>query len=58
MPCGSPIIRPVSISRCDPFIAMVKTSEFHDFDDGALFHDLTLNRATAFLARDEDERSG
>ena len=38
--CRSPIIRLISISRCDPLITMVKTTEFRDFDDRAMVHDL------------------
>jgi hypothetical protein len=33
---------------CDAFIAMVKASEFRDFDDRATLHNLTLNRALLF----------
>src|ERR1700682_2620517 len=39
------------ISRCDPFIPMVKTAEFRDFDDRAMFHDLTLDRAFLFQSQ-------
>src|ERR1700680_4795778 len=29
-----------AISRCDPFITMVETAEFRDFDDRSMVHDL------------------
>src|SRR5438876_1348364 len=55
-PCGSPIIRPLSTSRCDTLITMMKAAEFRDFDDHAMPHDLTLNRAL-FVQRQMRTRS-
>ena len=50
-PVGS-IIRPVSLSHCDPFIAMVKTAGFRHFDDRAMFEDLAFDRTFAYPAPD------
>jgi hypothetical protein len=43
--CASPIIHPVSASRSNTLITMVKSANFSDGYDRAIFHDFALNRA-------------
>jgi hypothetical protein len=47
----------ISDSRRDPFITMVKTVEFCDFDNRTMFHDLTLHR-TLLVQRPDGTRWG
>ena len=41
--CASPIIHPVSASRRNTLITMMKSANFCDCYDRAIFHDLALN---------------
>ena len=43
--CASPIIHPVSASRRNTLITMMKSANFCDRYDRAIFHDLALNWA-------------
>jgi hypothetical protein len=43
IPCASPIILLVSVSRCNTLVTMMKSANFRDCYDRAIFHDLALN---------------
>ena len=43
--CASPIILPVSVSRCNTLVTMRKSANFRGCYDRAIFHDLALNWA-------------
>jgi hypothetical protein len=45
------VVLPSIRSGCDTFIAMMKATEFGNFNDRSTFHRLTLNRAMLFERR-------